>query len=275
MHPNQTSHTILGVVFDWAGTAVDFGSQAPVRGLQLAFENKGVTIKTDEVRKDMGLAKPDHIRKLLAMARIRDSFQQEHNRLPTEADVQSMATDLERALVHLLPTYSVPVPGAVETLEALRSRGIRIGSTTGYSSSMMELVTQTAAKHGYCPEVLVTPDEVPMGRPQPWMCYLNAIRLQVSPLWRMVKVGDTRVDVEEGRNAGMWTVAVVKGSSELGLSKDDMDGMEPTEVTSRMVQVRERFTQCGADFVVETVLDVVGVIDEIETRLAVGDRPHG
>lgn len=274
MNSNQSAHNVVGVILDWAGTAVDFGSQAPVRGIQQVFAIRGVPVESSEVRIDMGLAKPDHIRKLLAMPRIAQEFERTQQRGPTETDVQAMATELEQVIVDILPRYAVPIPGAVETLETLRSRGIRCGSTTGYSSMMMTHVTPTAAEHGYSPDVLVTPDEVPMGRPHPWMCYLNAIRLQVSPLWQMVKVGDTTVDIEEGRNAGMWTIAIVKGSNALGLTQDELLNLPAGAAEQRIDEVRRQFLECGADYVIDTIHDVPRVIDVIEGRLAAGERPH-
>ena len=53
------------VIFDWAGTMVDFGCRAPVNALLEAFGRRGVALTEQEVRRDMGKAKADHVRALL------------------------------------------------------------------------------------------------------------------------------------------------------------------------------------------------------------------
>ena len=59
------------VIFDWAGTMVDFGCQAPLRALMETFAREGVTLDTSAARRDMGKAKIDHVKTLLAYSRIR------------------------------------------------------------------------------------------------------------------------------------------------------------------------------------------------------------
>ena len=49
------------VVFDWAGTTVDFGSVAPIAALRMVFSRHGVALQESDLRKDMGLPKRDHI----------------------------------------------------------------------------------------------------------------------------------------------------------------------------------------------------------------------
>src|SRR5262245_49738619 len=58
---------IRAVVFDWAGTTVDQGSLAPLRAIQHVFERHDITVSTDDARRDMGLPKREHIRRLLAV----------------------------------------------------------------------------------------------------------------------------------------------------------------------------------------------------------------
>lgn len=104
------------------------------------------------------------------------------------------------AVVH---EYAEPVPGALALVERLRQSGIRIGSTTGYTAEMMAIVTAQAKKRGYAPDHLVTPNDVPAGRPYPWMIYENAAALNVYPMYNVMKVGDTVSDIREGVNAAL------------------------------------------------------------------------
>ena len=153
--------------------------------------------------------------------------------LPTETDIQEMYEEFEEILFTILPRYAPPIHGVKEVIASLRERGIKIGSTTGYTREMMDIVAKEAALQGYKPDFLVTPDDVPAGRPYPWMCYKNAMELGVYPMNHMIKIGDTVSDMKEGRNAGMWTVGVILGSSELGLSEEEVENMDPVELREK------------------------------------------
>lgn len=169
--------------------------------------------------------------------------------------------------------YADLIPGAVETVEALRARGVKIGSTTGYTSAMMAALTPIAAAQGYAPDCTFTPDMTVGGRPAPWMCYANAMQLGVYPLAAMVKVGDTVADIEEGQNAGMWTVAVAKTGNELGLSRANVEALPTDDLRGRLDAIRARLLTAGAHYVIDGVADLLPVIDHIETRLRAGEKP--
>lgn len=266
---------VAAVVFDWAGTMVDFGCQAPIQGLVATFAEQGVPVTDADARIDMGLSKPDHITALLHMPSVRSRWETVHGTPPTAVDARRMAERLEHILTDTLAQRSRPVPGAVHVAEELRGKGIRIGSTTGYSAHMMDVVAEVAKQHGYQPDALVTASDVPRGRPWPYMCYLNAIRLDVMPLWRMVKVGDTLNDIQEGRNAGMWTIGVIEGGSDLGLTEEALQALPAAELLRRTTAVRERFLQARADYTAQSIAAVPGILEQIADRLSQGEYPHG
>ena len=94
-------------------------------------------------------------------------------------------------MIAAITTHADPIPGLLPFVDGLRKRHIKIGSCTGYTAPMMAVLVPEAAKRGYSPDCAVCSSDVPAGRPFPWMCYQNAIRLQVFPLESMVKIGDT------------------------------------------------------------------------------------
>ncbi|WP_242142495.1 MULTISPECIES: phosphonoacetaldehyde hydrolase [unclassified Bacillus cereus group] len=257
---------IEAVIFDWAGTTVDYGCFAPLEVFMEIFKNRGVMITAEEARKPMGLLKIDHVRALAEMPRIRGEWERVFGQLPTEADVQEMYTEFEEILFSILPRYATPISGVKDVVAYLRSRGMKIGSTTGYTREMMDIVAREAKAQGYEPDYLVTPDDVPAGRPYPWMCYQNAMQLHVYPMKHMMKVGDTISDMKEGRNAGMWTVGIILGSSELGLTEKEVESMDLVELQERMEVVRNRFIESGAHYVIETMKELPQVIEHIEKQ---------
>ena len=144
--------------------------------------------------------------------------------------MENLYAEFEPALMSSLIEYTDPIPEVVETVQILRSQGLKIGSTTGYTQTMMDVVVPNALKKGYGPDFYITPDGTnSLGRPYPYMIYRNMEALKLSASWKVVKVGDTTSDIKEAVNAGVWSVGVVIGSSEMGLSLDEFNAYLKTD----------------------------------------------
>jgi len=255
---------VTAVIFDWAGTTVDYGSLAPVRTLQKLFAGRGIDVSEEEARRDMGIHKKDHIRALLRA---------KGGQPPAEADVDAFFAEFIPMQMECLAQYSVVLPGVADTARQLRARGIKIGSTTGYTRPMLDLLLSSAAAQGYTPDCALCPEDAGAGRPWPWMCYLNAIRLQTYPMHTMVKIGDTVSDIEEGLNAGMWTVAVARTGNMIGLAQRELAALPAAEQAARLDIARRKLREAGAHYVIDGVADFYPLLDRIEERLAKGERP--
>jgi phosphonoacetaldehyde hydrolase len=264
---------VRAVILDWAGTAVDYGCIGPVAVFMEAFKRRGVQVTTAEARGPMGLMKKDHVRSMCQAESVAARWQKAHGREPDENDVEAMYADVEPLLVSIVARYADPIPGLSEALAAFRKAGIRIGSTTGYTAPMMAVLTPEARRRGYAPDSIVCPSDVPAGRPYPWMCYRNAINLQVYPMEAMVKIGDTVSDIHEGLNAGMWTIGVTKTGNELGLTQAEVASLQPGELKQRLEAIDERLHKAGAHYVAESVGQCPPLIAAINARLARGERP--
>ncbi|PHD71459.1 phosphonoacetaldehyde hydrolase [Bacillus sp. AFS043905] len=258
---------VQAVIFDWAGTTVDYGCFAPVQAFVEIFRIRGIDITVKEAREPMGLLKMDHIMELLKMKRISNLWSAKFGKEPDERDLNSLYKDFEALLFKVLKDNAKPIPGVIELVSRLRQQGIKIGSTTGYTREMIDVVKEEAEKWGYQPDSIVASTEVPTGRPAPWMCFMTAMNLQVYPLSKIVKVGDTISDIKEGIYAGMWTVAVLKGGSEIGLSEAEISEMDPYDLQKRMKHAENRFLNAGADFVIDEIGDLLEIIDRINYRL--------
>jgi len=264
---------VQAVVLDWAGTAVDFGCVGPVAVFVEVFRRRGVAVSVSEARGPMGLMKQEHVRRMCATPSVAAKWRAVWKREPNEEDAEAMYADVEPLLVSTVARHATPIPGVLEAVAAFRREGIRIGSTTGYTGPMMETLIRAAAERGYAPDAAVSSSDVPAGRPYPWMCYLNALKLQVYPFEAMVKIGDTVADIQEGRNAGMWTVGVTRTGNELGLSEREAAALEPAELRGRLRVIADGFFRAGAHYVTESVADCPAVIDDVNARLARGERP--
>ena len=181
-----------GIIFDWAGTTVDYGCFAPVKAFIEAFEHYGITPTLEEVRKPMGMLKIDHIRTMLSMDRIAKAWEEKYNRPWTEEDVKEVYLLSESKILEIVQNYGEPKPYVVETVKALRDMGLKIGSTTGYTDEMMALVVPKAKEQGYEPDCWFSPDATGQkGRPYPYMIFRNMEALGLMDVSRVIKVGDT------------------------------------------------------------------------------------
>lgn len=253
---------IQGVIFDWAGTTVDFGSTSPMSAFIEAFRRAGIDVTDEETRAPMGLLKRDHIRTMLAMPRIAALWEAKYGRASNADDVEKIYADFEPALMAVLPRHCDLKPGLLNAVKFLREREIKIGSTTGFTTSMMQVVRLEASKAGYTPDTVVTADDTNgFGRPWPYMVFENMRRLQLADVRRVVKIGDTVSDVREGKNSGLITVGVTEGSSLIGLDKASWDALGMEEQYKLRKKAREAFFNAGADYVIDS-LDEVPILIE-------------
>ncbi len=264
---------IRAVILDWAGTAVDHGSIAPVMAFVEVFRLHGVEISVEEARGPMGLPKCDHIRAITQMPMVAALWKAVHDRLPNEADVAAMYEAFIPLQLKVLADYADPIPGTVETVARLRQRGIKIGSTTGYNRQMMEVLVPEAVRRGFQPDSIVCVSDVPAGRPEPWMALRSALELRAYPPALCVKVGDTVPDIQEGLNAGMWTVAVALTGNELGLTAEELAALSQDELETRRERAHLRLADAGAHYVIDGIWSLPWVLDDIEARLADGEQP--
>lgn len=273
IHTAPYKGRIQAIVLDWAGTAVDHGCLGPTDVFRRAFAEQGVDVTLDEIRPFMGLKKIDHVRSMLALDSVAAKWREARNSEPDESAVETVYARTEPLMVEAVTSHATPIPGVLETIARLRGRNIGIGSCTGYTRPMMEALTPVAREQGYAPDFWTCASDVPAGRPYPWMCYQNAMALNAYPMEAMIKVGDTISDIQEGRNAGMWTVGVTRTGNELGLDEAGVAALPPKELTARLREIADRFMSAGAHFIIQTVADLEHVVDAVEVLLQEGRTP--
>jgi phosphonoacetaldehyde hydrolase len=271
MANNQTS--IRLVVLDWAGTAVDHGSFAPVVPFMEAFARFRVAISQSEARGPMGLPKRDHIAALLRQPAVAERWRTIHGRDGTDADVDELYAAFVPLQLEVIDRHAEPVSGLLDAMAELRRRGVKVGGTTGYFREAADRAASAARRQGYAPDATLCPDDVRAGRPAPWMIFRLMELLDVCPPAAVVKVGDTVPDVDEGRNAGVWTVGVTHTGSEVGCTAAELAALLDHERTERIETARRKMLGAGAHHVIPSVADVPALIDDLNRRLARGERP--
>jgi phosphonoacetaldehyde hydrolase len=264
---------LRAVILDWAGTTQDFGSLAPVGAFVETFAGFGVAITAAQARGPMGVFKLDHIRAIAADPEVALKWQRAHGSACTEDDVQAIYRELVPIQKAILPKYCALIPGTLEAVAEIKARGYRVGSTTGYPRSVAEIAARRAIEQGYEPDVMVCADEVSAGRPEPWMLLRAMEKLRVYPPRAVVKVGDTTADIEEGRNAGAWTVGVTRTGNYVGLSQAELAALPADREAQLIEAAAETLRRAGAHYLIGSIGELPPVLDEIEIGLALGERP--
>ena len=264
---------LSAVVFDWAGTVIDFGSHAPMGAFVRLFERHGVAISIAEARGPMGLPKWHHIQRLGGLARVAQAWEQAHGRAFCDADVDALYEEFTPMNAAAVVDHSVLVPGAAQVVAELRRRGLKIGSSTGYNRPIMAVVAPLAAAQGFAPDNLVCAGDMADNRPSPLGMYRCFLDLNVWPANRVLKVDDTVPGLMEARHAGCWTVAVIASGNEVGLTLPQWEALDEPGREQRLAVARQRLNEASPDYVIPTVADLVPVVDDIERRLRLGERP--
>jgi phosphonoacetaldehyde hydrolase len=252
---------------------MDYGCYAPAVVFVEVYRRKDVPITIEEARAPMGAHKKVHIRKISQLESVAQRWQEVYERKPNEDDIEAMFQEFIPLQLDCLADYADLIPGTLETIAEFRSRGLKIGSTTGYLHEMMELLLKEAGTRGYAPDATVCASDVPAGRPEPWMCLQNAMNLGIYPMEAIVKVGDTLPDIEEGLNAGMWTIGLAKTGNEIGLNEQEIANLPQDVLETKLAQAYVRMHQTGAHYVVDGIWDVPPILDLIDQRLRRGERP--
>jgi phosphonoacetaldehyde hydrolase len=258
---------IEAIIFDWAGTTVDYGCMAPIYAMQEAFIAFNLSITLDEIRKPMGMLKLDHIKTVLAMERVRAHFHATHNRYPESQDIEKIYIEFEKNIFLNLHQHTKLIPGILIVQDYLRAHKINIGTTTGYTKEMIKIVAESAKKQGYSPDYIISSDEVSRGRPYPYMLHQNIRELGIQDVRNVIKVGDTIVDIQEGLYAGCWSVGVIKGSSLLGLNENETASMPTKELKKKIKTIRYQMLAAGAHFVLDSIEELPSVIELIQQKL--------
>lgn len=254
---------LQAVILDWAGTTVDYGSRAPTQVFVEIFRRCGIEITEAEARGPMGRGKREHIAEVARLPRVAALWRQAHGREWMECDIDALYAEFLPLQKSILASGSDVIAGVPEAIAELRRRGLKIGSTTGYTRELMEVVLPLAAAGGYSPDTVVCSDEVAVGRPAPWMNFRASRKLGVQQKNSVLVVDDTPVGIQAGVNAGAVTVAVTQTGNALGLSAEEAAALPAVELQQRLAQIEVEFLAAGAHYTIPSVADLPRLVDQL------------
>lgn len=266
---------VQALVLDWSGTIADAYVIAPAVVFVEVFKNQGVEISMEEARGPMGLRKDLHIKMLTEDPVIAERWKSIKGKYPDQSDVDAMFKDFVPAQLDCLRKYTTILPGVKDVLVDLQKQGIKIGASTGFVRSMVDVLLEDCIKQGFTPDATVAGDEVINGaRPAPHMVWKNLDLMNISEIKSVVKCDDTVSGVGEALNAGCWGVGLVRYSNYMNInSLDEEATLSESEIQRRMAHTRKILLESGAHYVIDSLVDLPAVIDDINARLARGEKP--
>lgn len=266
---------VKAVILDWSGTTADKYVVAPAVVFVEVFRKHGVEISMAEARGPMGLRKDLHIKALTQVPEIAARWEKIHGKRPGQAEVDAMFKDFVPMQIECLPQYTALLPGIAAVTQRLQKNGIKIGTTTGFTRSMVDVLLADAIKQGFKPDCTVAGDDVIHGaRPNPHMVYKNLDLLGVHTIQSVIKVDDTVSGVGEALNAGCWGIGVSRYSNYMDMDTPDSDkALSAEEIDYRHEKTKELLRRAGAHYVIDSIADIEPVIEDINARLARGETP--
>lgn len=262
-------------ILDWSGTLADAYVIAPAVVFVEVFKSQGVEITMEEARGPMGLRKDIHIKKLTEDPVIAARWEKIKGKPPTQADVDAMFAEFVPAQLACLPKYTALLPGVKKVCNDMQAQGIKIGVSTGFTRVMVDVLLADVIKQGITPDATVAGDEVLNGaRPDPHMVFKNLDLLGISDVKSVVKCDDTVSGVGEAMNAGCWGVGLVRYSNYMNINTLDEEAtLSQADIEARMAKTRKILEQAGAHYVIDSLIELPAVIEDINARLARGEKP--
>ena len=260
----MSDRKINAVVFDWAGTMIDHGCFGPVSAFQQTFAQFDIETTIAECRGPMGLPKRDHIKTMLAYPNVASQIKQIYGRDFGEEDLNALYEYFLTINEDVVLNHIDLIDGVVEMVAWLRSKGIKVGSNSGYGRDLMKRVVPLAAIAGYSPDNLVCGDDLIEGRPGPLMMYQCFADLGVYPPETVVKVDDTAPGIAEGVAAGTITVGVTLTGSHVGLTAGQLAALDIHKQNTLHEDAAKILKDAGANYVIRNVTELPKLITEIK-----------
>ncbi len=266
---------VKGLVLDWSGTTADIYVLAPAVVFVEVFTKHGVEISMAEARGPMGLRKDLHIKELTLVPEIAERWKGVHGSYPDQGSVDAMFADFVPMQLACLRQYTNLLPHVAEVTQQFQKDGIKIGSSTGFVRSMVDILEEDAKKQGYTPDASVAGDEVEHGaRPKPFMVYRNLDLMDIHPIQSVVKVDDTVSGIGEALEAGCWGVGIASYSNYMDIdSMEHAASLSESEMARRLNLTRDILRKAGAHYVIDTFDQLPEVVADVNARLARGEKP--
>ncbi len=258
----QNNKNIEAVIFDWAGTLIDFGSLATIEAMKKVFLKRGVNISKNIIKVNMGIKKSKHVQKLLDKPVVKRQWIKIFKRNYNGKDVVKISNELDQQLLKEVKKHFNIIPNAKKIFKILKKNKIKIATTTGYSTEIFKVIKRKAKKNGLTTDNDVCVDQVKKGRPNPDMCLKNLKKLKINNYNNCIKIDDSLAGITEGKKSNMITVGLSMTGIQLGLKYRDYLKLTKVMRKYHSKKISKDFFSVGSDYVVNDLFDFQKVLEK-------------
>ena len=250
---------IKACIFDLGGTIVDKYSLSPLLSLQKAFSLKKIYIPNKLIIQGMGKHKYEHIYYLCNKNIINTQFRIHNDRDISSVDMESIFNDFNDIQTQHMKLYLNIIPETYIIMKYLQENDIKVGITTGFNKNQMNIAVDKL-KYNHIKIDSHTSSDYAY-RPLPYMIKSNMNNLQIDDPKQVIKIDDTCVGIQEGINAGCYTVGVARWS--VNMDMFSLDALTKDDINHKLIESRRRLKEGGADFVIDTLDELPSIIKTI------------
>ena len=87
--------------------------------------------------------------------------------------------------------------------------------------------------------------------------------LNIKSVDEVIKVGDTVSDILEGKNAGVISVGIIEGSSEMGLTMEEYNNLSKENKEKEIERVKKTYKNAGADYIINDIRGIIDIINDL------------
>ena len=217
------------VIFDIAGTTVRDEGNVEDAFLEACKEH-GIEMPQDEIYQVMGFRKKDAIRILLDKIPVAAGSD-------TEELIELVHDTFNRKMIAFYEQDEnlQPLPHAEKIFSWLKNRGVKVALNTGFTRAITDTILKRLQwDTNSSIDFVIASDEVPEGRPHPYMVQTIMQALKITDAVDVVKIGDTEVDINEGRNAGC---GLVIGITTGAYSREQLKQFNPDSIIDSLAEI--------------------------------------
>ncbi len=255
-------------IFDLGGTIVDKYSLTPFISLKNAFRRKRININNKLIYKDMGMNKHEHIEEILKDKYVSRNWFKLYGQYPNSSSVMSVYEEfINCQMTEGIENIEI-LPETKSCINWLKDNNISTGATTGFSKPIMNAIKEKLIDDDIHIDKYVSSTCLGKpGRPNPYMMYEIINKLSISDHKRVIKIDDTCVGIEEGKNAGALTVGIAKWSTNMKMTDYSQDeNMSKEEYVERLKNSREELWKANPDYVIDSLEGLPRIINHINSE---------
>ena len=261
------NYNVEAIVFDLAGTLIDFGSLAPSQVLIELFDRFGIKITRKQAIGPMGIEKRAHIKALLTTRKINSQWRKKFKSKPTDKDIDKLFKLFNPELKKIIKKHSKFISGSKKTLDFIKNKKIKIGINTGYSEEILKMILPELKKQKFIPDVSYSSSNTKIGRPSAEIIYKIFSDLNITKGSNCIKIDDTIPGLQEGLNAGMWVVGVIFSGNEFGKNEYEFNKLTYKEKLKFKKKISHKFKKIGVHYVIDTIKDLPKIIERVENKI--------